>query len=73
MMALMADLICAALLLREAAHEEATADGKPRFALIAARYIQTRFGRRPHAGPDLAADPVSAAERAMLDSESVID
>lgn len=73
MTALMADLICAVLLLREAALEETAADGKQRFALIAARYIQARFGRRPHAGPDLTADPVNAAERAMLDSERIVD
>ncbi|MDY0881557.1 acyl-CoA dehydrogenase family protein [Dongia soli] len=65
---LMADLICATLLLREAA-----AEGNARLSLIAARYIRSRFGRRPHAGPDVTCEPVSTAERAMLENEPAFD
>ncbi len=64
LMELMADLACAALLLRDAGAEAAAGDRRK--ALLAGRYIARRFSRPLHAGPDLAPDPVAGHELDLL-------
>jgi hypothetical protein len=64
MMELMADLACAALLLRDADAELAAGDGHK--ALLAGRYLARRFSRPLHAGPNFAPDPIAGKELDLL-------